>query len=114
MEFSEIRSLPVNNKTGNARVGLDSPFALLSPVLGLKIPFEKGFFENPFSPSLNTTFCPVLGYMALLLDHQSVLCMFFIRVLSKSHRQLILGEIFGATRQFFHYWFLLTTFSKYF
>ncbi len=43
------------------RVGPDSPFALLSPVLGSKIPFEKGFLESPFSPSINTTFCPVLG-----------------------------------------------------
>ncbi len=31
-----------------SRVGPDSPFALLSPVLGLEIPFEKGFMENPF------------------------------------------------------------------
>ncbi len=43
------------------RVGPDSPFALLSPVLGSEIPFEKGFLENPFSPPINTTFCPVLG-----------------------------------------------------
>ncbi len=43
------------------RVGPDSPFALLSPVSGSEIPFEKGFLENPFSPSRNTTFCPVLG-----------------------------------------------------
>ncbi len=43
------------------RVGPDSPFALLSPVLGSEIPFEKGFLENPFSPSRNTIFCPVLG-----------------------------------------------------
>ena len=42
-------------------MGPDSPFALLSPVLGSEIPFEKGFLENPFSPSINTTFCPVLG-----------------------------------------------------
>ena len=44
-----------------SRVGPDSPFALLSPVLGSEIPFEKGFLENPFSPSRNTTFFPVLG-----------------------------------------------------
>ncbi len=44
-----------------SRVGPDSPFALLSPVLGSEIPFEKGFLENPFSPAGNTTFCPVLG-----------------------------------------------------
>ncbi len=43
------------------RVGPDSPFALLSPVLGSEIPFEKGFLENPFSPSRNATFCPVCG-----------------------------------------------------
>ncbi len=42
-------------------MGPDSPFALLSPVLGSEIPFEKGFLENPFSVSINTTFCPVLG-----------------------------------------------------
>ncbi len=42
-------------------MGPDSPFALSSPVLGSEIPFEKGFLENPFSPSINTTFCPVLG-----------------------------------------------------
>ena len=42
-------------------MGPDSPFAPLSPVLGLEIPFEKGFLENPFSPSRNSTFCPVLG-----------------------------------------------------
>ncbi len=44
-----------------SRVGPDSPFALLSPVLGSEIPFERGFLENPFSTSRNTTFCPVLG-----------------------------------------------------
>ncbi len=26
-----------------------------------KMPFKQGFLENPFSPSRNTTFCPVLG-----------------------------------------------------
>ncbi len=66
-----------------SRMGPDSPFALLSPVLGSEIPFEKGFLENPFSPSRNTTFCPVLGYMALLLNYQSVICMFFVRFLSQ-------------------------------
>ncbi len=35
--------------------------AQLSPVLGSEVPFEKGFLENPFSPTRNTTFCPVLG-----------------------------------------------------
>ncbi len=44
-----------------SRVGPDSPFALLSPVFGSEIPFEKGFLKNPFSPPKNTTFCPVLG-----------------------------------------------------
>ncbi len=44
-------------------MGPNSPFALLSPVLVSKIPFEKGFLENPFSPSINTTFCPVLGLL---------------------------------------------------
>ena len=42
-------------------MGPDSPLALLSPVFGSEIPFEKGFLENPFSPSVNDTFCPVLG-----------------------------------------------------
>ncbi len=42
-------------------MGPDSPFALFSPVLRSEIPFGKGFLENPFSPSRNTTFCPVLG-----------------------------------------------------
>ncbi len=31
-----------------SRVGPDSPFALLSLVLGSEIPFEKGFLEIPF------------------------------------------------------------------
>ncbi len=35
--------------------------------------------------------------------------MFFIRFLSKSHRQLIFSGIFGAMRQFFHHWILLTS-----
>ena len=62
MNIIEINHKARNNEKANTcRVGPDSPFALLSPVLGLEIPFEKGFLENPFSPSINTTFCPVLG-----------------------------------------------------
>ncbi len=34
------------------RVGPDSPFALLSPVLGSEIPFERGFLGNRKTPSL--------------------------------------------------------------
>ncbi len=30
-------------------MGPDSPFALLSPVLGSEIPFEKGFLENQYN-----------------------------------------------------------------
>ncbi len=60
--YEIFHSAPQDLKwNSNTRVGPDSSFALLSPVLGSEIPFEKGFFENPFSPSRNTTFCPVLG-----------------------------------------------------
>ncbi len=44
--------------TGWGRIALLPFWALF---WGQKIPFEKGFLENPFSPSRNTTFCPVLG-----------------------------------------------------
>ncbi len=96
--------------TSLCRVGPDSPFALLFPVLGSAIPFEKGFLENPFSPF--SPFSPsslFWCYIALLLSHLSVLCMFFVRFLSKSHWQLLFGDIFGATRQFSHHWILSST-----
>ena len=65
------------------RVGPDSPFALLSPVLGSEIPFEKGSLKNPFSPTRNNTLCPVLGihgpFAKLSISFIHVFCKTFIR-----------------------------------
>ncbi len=55
-------------------MGPDSPFALLSPVL---------------------------GYMALLLNHQSVLCMFFVTFLSQISSTITIWWKFSALRASF-------------
>ncbi len=56
--------------------GAGQPFCPFEPCFGVRNPF--------WDPSRDTTFCPVLGLQALLLNHQSVFCMFFVRFLSQN------------------------------
>ena len=66
--------------SGLGRIAL-LPFWALA-VLVSKIPFGKGYLENPFSPSINTTFCPVLWLLGPFgepsMSFMHVFCMILV------------------------------------